>query len=71
MILWLLIALLAALTAAALYGAVCLGEMLARRDVPIPGEAPTRLERAVEHARSGARRARARYWRYIRGRRSP
>lgn len=69
---WLLIAVLAGLTVGALYLAVSLGELLARRDVPIPGEAPTWLERALEHARSGARRARAAWAaRRKRGRRSP
>lgn len=67
---WLLVVATCVLGTVALYLAVCIGELLARRDVPIPGDAPTWLERLIEHARSGARRARARYWRYIRGRRS-
>jgi len=46
-VIWLLIALLAGLTLVALYVAVSLGELLARRDVPIPGEKPTWLERVL------------------------
>lgn len=68
MITWLLIALLAGLTLVALYLGVSVGELLARRDVPIPGEEPTWLERLIEHARSGARRARAAWARRKKGR---
>lgn len=71
MITWLLIALLAGLAVAGYMFAVAIGDLLARRDVPIDGDPPSPLERTIEHARSGARRARAAYWRYIRGRRSP
>lgn len=67
----LLVVLAVAFGVGALYLAVSVGALLARRDVPIPGEEPMWLERVIEHARSGARRARARYWRWIRGRRSP
>jgi hypothetical protein len=68
---WPLVAVTCLLGTVALYLAVCVGELLARRDVPIPGERPTWLQRVVESVRWEARRARARYWRYIRGRRSP
>lgn len=71
MITWLLIAVLSAVAVGAMFVGVSVGELLARRDVPIPGEQPTWLQRAIEHVRSGARRARAAYWQYLRGRRSP
>ena len=71
MITWLLIAVLSVAVVGAMFVGVSVGELLARRDVPIPGEEPMWLQRAIEHARSGARRARAAWWRYLRGRRSP
>lgn len=71
MITWLLIALLCGLVVGGFLLAGAFGELLARRDVPIHGDQPNGLERAIEHARSGARRARAACWRYLRGRRSP
>lgn len=66
---WLLIALLAVVVVGAFFLAASVGELLARRDVPIPGEPPTWLQRAIEHARSGAERARAELHRYFQGRR--
>jgi len=70
-VIWLLVAATCVLGVVALYLAVCVGELLARRDVPIRGDAPTWLERVVECVRAEARSRRAAYWRYIRGRRSP
>jgi hypothetical protein len=68
---WLGTAVLTGLVVTGFWFAAALGDLPARREVPSPGDEPSSLERVLEHARSGARRARAAWWRYLRGRRSP
>lgn len=64
MVTWFLIALLAVLVVVAYLAAGALGEMWARRDVPLRGDHETWLEGLLWHARSGTRRARLAWWRH-------